>query len=235
MERLAEQIQQQLVDQFVVSAPPSRRTAVLTKPPQPLVYTAALELAPVSLESTIAQLSEELAPKGITELQILPLFLLPGVHVREDIPEAVKIAQQAVGTDMRIPLKPYLGQSPLMAKKMQAAFSDGTDSARIIISHGSRRPGGNQPLETLAQQVGVKPAYWSVSPTLSEQVADCVEAGTSAIEIVPYFLFPGGITDAIAQQVQTLQAQFPSVPLQLGSPLSRHLSLADLIIKDLIL
>ncbi len=234
MDRLAKEIQTQLADECFVSAQQGIRTAVLTKPPEPLVYTAALELAPQPLERAIAQLSQQLAPKGITELQILPLFLLPGVHVREDIPEAVKLAQQAVGTDMRITLKPYLGQSPLMAKKLQTAFSDATYSAKIIISHGSRRPGGNQPLETLAQQVGVKPAYWSVSPTLTEQVASLVEAGTSVIEIMPYFLFPGGITDAIAQEVQTRQAQFPRVHLQLGPPLSRHLSLADLITKDMI-
>ncbi|MDR9405117.1 MAG: sirohydrochlorin chelatase [Halothece sp. Uz-M2-17] len=235
MDRLAEQIQSQLAEQSVVSPVEKFRTAVLTKPPQPLVYTAALELAPLPLESAIAQLSEQLAPKGITELQILPLFLLPGVHVREDIPEAVKIAQQMVETKMRVTLKPYLGQSPLMARKLQATFSDVTDSARIIISHGSRRQGGNQPLETLAQQVGAKPAYWSVSPTLTEQITGFVEAGISAIEIMPYFLFPGGITDAIAQEVQTLKAQFQSVHLHFGRPLSRHLSLADLIIKDMIL
>ncbi len=234
MDRLAEQIQHQLAEEFVISAQPGIRTAVLTKPPQPLVYTAALELAPLSLEDAIAQLSQQLASKGITELQVLPLFLLPGVHVREDIPEAVKIAQQAVGHQMRITLKPYLGQSPLMAKQLQAAFSDATHSAKIIISHGSRRPGGNQPLERLAQQVGLKPAYWSVSPTLSEQVTRLVRSGILAIEIVPYFLFPGGITDAIAQHVDTLQAQFPQVQLQFGRPLSRQLSLADLIIKEMI-
>jgi sirohydrochlorin ferrochelatase len=234
MERLAQQIQNHLTDEYVVSAHQKIGTAVLTKPPQPVIYTAALELAPLSLEDAIAQLGRELQPKGITELQILPLFLLPGVHVREDIPEAVKSAQQAVSNQMQITLKPYLGQSPLMRKKLQASFSDATHSAKIIISHGSRRPGGNQPLEHLAQQVGVTAAYWSVSPTLSEQVASLVRAGIPAIEIVPYFLFPGGITDAIAQHIDTLQTQFPQVQLQFGRPLSRHLSLADLIIKEMI-
>jgi len=234
MERLVQQIQHQLAEEFVVPAQQGIRTAVLTKPPQPLVYTAALELAPLSLEDAIAQLSQQLAPKGITELQVFPLFLLPGVHVREDIPEAVKTAQQAVGNQMRITLKPYLGQSSFMAKKLQASFSERTDSAKIIISHGSRRPGGNQPLENLAQQAGVRPAYWSVSPTLSEQVVSLVQSGIPAIEIVPYFLFPGGITDGIAQQVQALQPQFPQVQLHFGRPLSCYLSLADLIIKEMI-
>ena len=214
----------------------SERTAVLTKPPKPLVYTAALELAPLSLEGTIAQLAPQLEADGINHLQIIPLFLLPGVHVREDIPAAVANAKLMVGEAVAMTISPYLGESPLLGQKLEASFSDDRKpSAKIIISHGSRRSGGNATIEALGKQLGVNTAYWSVSPTLSETVKVLVEKGESNIEIIPYFLFPGGITDAIAQQVQSLETEFPTVEFKLGNPLSSRLSLTDLIINEITL
>jgi sirohydrochlorin ferrochelatase len=231
---LAQEVRQALVEQSVVSSQERERTAVLTKPPQPLVYTAALELAPLSLEAAIAQVITQLKSQGVTHLQVIPLFLLPGVHVREDIPSAVEKAREATENQVTITLTPYLGQSPSMAQQLQSSFSDGDNSAKIIVSHGSRRPGGNQPIVNLAQQLGIASAYWSVSPTLTEQVEALVKQGKEKIEVIPYFLFPGGITDAIAQQVQSLQTQFPQVYFWVGDPLRRRISLADLIINEII-
>jgi sirohydrochlorin ferrochelatase len=50
---------------------------------------------------------------------------------------------------------------------------------------------------------------------------------------LPYFLFAGGITDAIAQSVSGLQAQFPRLQLKLAEPIGASAQLADLIV-DLI-
>lgn len=236
--KLAQGVRNQMATALTVSS--LERTAVITKPPEPLVETAALELAPLSLEETIAQvIVPKMQQQGKTYLQVIPLFLLPGVHVREDIPNAILEAQEQVGNRVTLDLKPYLGASPLMGQKIAetapASVSfDETSSAKIIISHGSRRKGGNLPIAALAQQLEAKVAYWSVSPTLTEQVEGFVAQGKQAMEIIPYFLFAGGITDAIAQQVHTLQTEFPQVTFKLGNPLSDRLSLADLIIEEYI-
>ena len=52
------------------------------------VLGAYLECSEVSLTAAIAQFLRDHAPEP-AEVQILPLFLLPGVHVREDLPEAI--------------------------------------------------------------------------------------------------------------------------------------------------
>ena len=62
---------------------------------------------------------------------------------------------------------------------------------------------------------------------------ELVSAGHQQIGILPYFLFAGGITDAIAQAVKELKAQFPNVLLHLAEPLGASAELADLIL-DLI-
>lgn len=236
--KLAQGVRHQMATALTVST--SQRTAVMTKTPAPLVATAALELAPLTLEETIAQkILPQMQQQGKTHLQVIPLFLLPGVHVQEDIPSAISQAQAKVANEATITLSPYLGSSPLIAQKLAEStarflLSQPTPSAKIIVSHGSRRKGGNLPITTLAQKLEAKVAYWSVSPTLTEQVEALVAEGKQAVEIIPYFLFAGGITDAIAQQVHALQTEFPQVTFNLGNPLSDRLSLADLILQEYI-
>ena len=54
--------------------------------PVTIVQTATLELSELSLSEKISRLAPNLANMGIKTLKIIPLFLLAGVHVREDIP-----------------------------------------------------------------------------------------------------------------------------------------------------
>lgn len=251
MLRVAQEVREELVRKTPATSPSrffseeGETTAVLTKPVEPVVYTAALELAPLPLDDAIAQIITEIQQQGMTRLRILPLFLLPGVHVREDIPTAIAQAQEKSGDTASIDLAPYIGQSALMAQKLQEnlavsfqgwerATQQCPSSAKIIVSHGSRREGGNRPIEQLAQQLDATTGYWSVSPTLGEQIEALVEQGKQHISLIPYFLFPGGLTDAIAQQVQDWQRQFPQVQFHLGQPLSRSFSLTDLVINELV-
>ena len=50
-----------------------------------LVKGAAMELAEPSLEQRAAEMVEQ----GVKEINIVPLFLFPGVHIQEDIPELI--------------------------------------------------------------------------------------------------------------------------------------------------
>jgi sirohydrochlorin cobaltochelatase len=72
-----------------------------------------------------------------------------------------------------------------------------------------------------------------VKPSLAEQIDSLVRGGQQQIGIVPYFLFNGGITDAIAKNVAQLKQQFPTAELNLANPLGASEELADLI-RDLI-
>ncbi|MFO0173064.1 MAG: CbiX/SirB N-terminal domain-containing protein, partial [Aphanizomenon sp.] len=99
----------------------------------------------------------------------------------------------------------------------------------IILAHGSRRAGSHAPVENIAASVSAITAYWSVPPSLEVRVQELINAGYGQIAIFPYFLFTGGITDAIAQTVKMLQLQFPSVTFQLAPPLGTSPEFADLI------
>ncbi|WP_017306475.1 sirohydrochlorin chelatase [Spirulina subsalsa] len=221
-EQLAEYFRQALQE----TAPPPPPL-----PPQPpLVATAALELSPLSLSQKILKVAQLAQKQSIGCLKILPLFLLPGVHVREDIPAEIEQAKQHLNSDFQIRQSSHLGDQKALLSLLQQAFAPFPVGGRILLSHGSRRPLANQPIAQLAQDLQALPAYWSVAPHLAETVAQLVHQNPPSLTILPYFLFSGGITDAIAQQVHQLQAQYPHLPFQLGQPLGPSPELAQIIL-----
>ncbi|MBR8836599.1 MAG: sirohydrochlorin chelatase [Stigonema ocellatum SAG 48.90 = DSM 106950] len=194
-----------------------------------LVGTAYLELSPDPLHEQITKFAYSTIAQGCNFIKILPLFLLPGVHVMEDIPSEVVLARQALGQDIMIDLLPYLGSDSALRPLLEKQLASTEAEARILLAHGSRRPLSQQPVEALAASLGAVAAYWAVPPSLESRVLDLVIAGYRKIAIVPYFLFAGGITDAIAHRQQELKLQFPGVSFQLAEPLGASAELADLI------
>jgi sirohydrochlorin cobaltochelatase len=199
-----------------------------------LVATACLELSSQPLSESIEQFAEISDRAGFKTLRILPLFLAPGVHVKEDIPAIVEQLQPNLSEKITLDLEPYLGSNPLMSELLAIEFENLDAEARILIAHGSRRDNANDIIEAIALELKAQIAYWSISPQLAEKVKELVELGAKKIAIVPYFLFTGKITEAIAKQVQELETIFPDVELILGQPLGATSELAEIIVRGII-
>ncbi len=202
---------------------------------QPLVKAAFLECHPQSLQEQIedfAQLVQatfqvdSLKPVSIL---IIPVFLLAGVHVMEDIPAEVELARQTVDQTVSLKTTAHLGSHPGLRRILTERMAALPMEAWILVAHGSRRPGANQPIETLADYLGAAVAYWSVNPTLPTQLHELAEAGFRRIGILPYFLFPGGITDAIAHTVSQFTHSSSPV-LTLTDPLNASPEIANLLL-----
>jgi sirohydrochlorin cobaltochelatase len=190
------------------------------------IATAQLELADKPLHLQIIDFADNCIERGIARVAILPLFLSPGVHVMEDIPAEVQLAEQMLKTRqqpeierrLKLILTPFVSTYPDFANLFVESRSH-LSHATIILAHGSRRKGGNVMAEQLAASLKAEIAYWSIEPSLVEQVATLVATGATDIGILPYFLFVGGITDAIADLVSKLRQQFPQVRLTLAEPI----------------
>ncbi|MDP5337283.1 MAG: sirohydrochlorin chelatase [Nodularia sp. (in: cyanobacteria)] len=195
------------------------------------VGIAALELQPQPLHQQIQRFVTSV--DEVDCLQVVPLFLLPGVHVMTDIPEQIALAKQALGENMMINLHPHLGSHPGLITLLSEQMATMKAETTILLAHGSRRPGSLEPIETIAAKLGAVTAYWAVAPSLESRIQDLVAAGKREVTILPYFLFTGGITDAIAQSIEKLKLQFPAVTFQLAAPLGASAELAE-IIGDLI-
>lgn len=205
-------------------------SVAVVKGASPLVGTACLELAPLPLYRQIQEFGKKALAAGLNRLQIVPLFLLPGVHVMEDIPDEVVNAQPFFGSNLRIEIRPHLGVHPGLGRLLATQMTVIETETWILLSHGSRRLDANQPVEALAAQLGAVSAYWSVPPSLETRVKALVDEGYRKIAILPYFLFAGGITDAIAQTVELISQQFPDVELRLTAPIGASAELANLIL-----
>ena len=168
---------------------------------------------------------------GGTEIAIVPLFLLEGVHVSEDIPAEIAIAKSHLQNKLKGKLQEklklrvtaHLGtnrQIPsLLSQHFEQHETGVQSSARIVMAHGSRRTGANQVVEDLANQSHAIAAYWGVEPKIETQIENLLSQGFSQINVLPYFLNEGGITEAIARKIELYcdRAQIKQLPVPLSS------------------
>lgn len=231
MLRLAEQLGQKLSQEYGSENRiyNSENSTVLTKTKPILIETACLELTTIPLHQKIIDFAKLSLNSGINELKIIPLFLANGVHVREDIPLQVSLAEEKLQEKIKISLQPYLGSNFRLQNFLEQEFNRLNCEGNIILAHGSRRVGGNFQIENMAHNLGVLTAYWSVTPALESQIQLLINQGIKTIAILPYFLFHGTITDAIASLIKELQIKYPQVEIKLGETLDRHPNLIELI------
>jgi sirohydrochlorin cobaltochelatase len=218
---------QMAIDQLADRLRMYLETVSLTKPPI-LVGTAQLELAAQPLHLQTSDFARQCTEIGISQVVILPLFLIPGVHVMDDIPAEVILATEKIGDLVKLKVAPFLGWNPDFAN-LFAQNRSGLPSQSIILAHGSRKTGGNVIVEQLAHRLDLTAAYWSVAPSLADRVAELVATGATEIGVLPYFLFAGGITDAIEKLVSELRVRYPQVQLRLGEPIGNSPELVSTI------
>lgn len=212
------------------------------KPEKIFLETASLELGTISLAEQIEILAQQALVKSIVNVKILPLFLLPGVHVREDLPLEIAKAQKKLSSEVSLELLPYLGSYASLTKLLEKCFQqlsvtstkDKEKEKRLLIAHGSRLTEGNQPVNTIAKELKSELAYWSIEPHLETTVTQMIAERVGAINIVPYFILAGGITKSLEKKVEDLKVNYPAVQFRLSPPLSSTKELASLIAKEIL-
>ncbi len=215
--------------QTMTLAPSARRI--------PRLFTASLECHPLPLHQQIQKIAREIKGYGGDRLRILPLFLLPGVHVRDDLPQEIDLAQGSLRSSITLELLPHLGSLAGISDLLKNQCQQFPSAKPVLVAHGSRRPGGNSPMVAMAQHLGAEVAYWSMPPSLESVIASLATSSAhqpQELVVIPYFLFSGGISEAIAAQLRVLQSQYPSLRLHLGYPLGATPDLAHLISHQLL-
>lgn len=207
------------------SAPPQRTPL----PTAPAVGTATLELAPVPLSEQILAFAERVSEQGCRQVVIVPLFLLPGVHVQEDLPAEIQAARTRLPMHMRLLCASYIGGQTAF-KRFVAARLKATQADRcLLLSHGSRRKAGNRSVQQLAAILDTDVAFWKVPPDLETKVIELMQQGHRHIAIAPYFLFPGSLTDAVTRRTEALAERLPKLSIRLLSPLGASTDLGRVV------
>ncbi len=210
-------------------------TLLLDKLPNSYIGTATLELGSQPLHGQIKDFVSSLPRDYPRSLHILPLFLLPGTHVMEDIPAEIDLALASISPSCRVQVFPHLGSHggmfELLSHQQKNYREDPSIEIWILLAHGSKYNHAHQSIKELAQQLNTIPAYWAVSPSLETQIEMLINQGYTSLGILPYFLFSGGITDAIARKVDTLREQFPHIQIKLADPLNTTPLLAEMVLS----
>lgn len=200
--------------------------------PQLTFDIAPLEFGDRPLGEMLLAMGQGLGYQGQKRLKIVPLFLGAGVHTQEDLPAAVDFAQPQL-PNFQLEVLPFLGNWPTMATTLGRQFRHppSPHHQRILLAHGSGRPGGNEAIETLTIALQAQPLYWSVAPKYDHHLHH-LPPELETVEILPYFLFPGKITQAIAQEINQFNENPEKKPrpvVHLGDTLAEGDSLIELL------
>jgi sirohydrochlorin ferrochelatase len=146
-------------------------------------------------EPSIFQAVESAIQAGASEVTIVPVLLLPGVHANHDIPEAVRgLRIKHPGIVFR--LCEAIGAHPLMVEIMLERLKEKGHKGEevILIAHGSRVPNSTVQFERLAAMLGeqlgakVQVAYFTTSPSYRKVITD----SPAGAYVLPYILFSRG-------------------------------------------
>ena len=206
---------------------------VLTNMGCPLVETGTLELASLPLHQQIQRFAAEALQAGYKQVKVLPLFLLPGIHVTEDIYAEIEQARAVVGNAIAIEQLSYLGSNDDLTQ-LWASRLRGEADAKILFSHGTKRGRGNERVEQTAETLRAMTAYLSMPPCLEEKLEILIMSERRNIIIQPYLLFEGRIMEEMELEVMRLQTKFPQLQLSLGKPLGATAELATLIVEGML-
>ncbi|OUC13030.1 MAG: hypothetical protein B0A82_19245 [Alkalinema sp. CACIAM 70d] len=83
---------------------------------------------------------------------------------------------------------------------------------RILLAHGSRRPGGNTIVEQLARDLDAHLAYWSMAPSLEDCLNHCMNHRLSPVK-------PNCLREGL--HWETIEAMQPPLSVQPRAPVRR--------------
>ncbi|MGB8701250.1 MAG: CbiX/SirB N-terminal domain-containing protein, partial [Thermosynechococcaceae cyanobacterium] len=173
----------------------------------PFVGAGVLEGGEAPLSVQMATFANTAARNSIHRIFLMPLFLMSGNHVNDDLPAAVSLAQDTLSQlncSVDLVLCPHLGSHPQIAALVRSQREGLMCDHWVMLAHGTRRPGGNAAFEALAVQLNAMPAYWAMEPTLEMQLRTLTPDTPQTVGVMPYFLCAGSIVDAICTEVDRL-------------------------------
>lgn len=210
---------------------------------RPRTYPAYLELAPPEIPEAI----DQAVVLGARRIFALPLFLFPGRHVLEDLPQILAEAQRkypeteirfshpldAFAATEALALKRILQISPLPVKPEQTGL--------LLVGRGTLEPKAMEATAQMARSLAPRLPYpWVehcfaevVPPHIPEGVQHLVDQGARAVIVFPALLFTGIIIQRIVRRVEDLRLRYPNVPIVLAPYLGIHPLLAEAVAAQL--
>lgn len=192
-----------------------------------------------SASPSISEAAAACAEKGASEILVMPVLLLAGIHSTKDIPEEIaKMKERYPHVSFHYGRE--LGPDPLAAKilaeRVRSVYFDEDESKKavLLIGHGSRGKASERQLIELGYLLKIElnsqhvfPCFLKEgSPGYQEELQSVVKLGYETIYTIPHLLFTGIFTKRIKEMTENAAANVIH-----SEPLGFHPKLAELLIK----
>jgi sirohydrochlorin cobaltochelatase len=207
------------------------------------VQPCFLELAEPSIEEGIRLCVEE----GAKRIAVLPLFLGPAGHQKNDV--AILVAQareQYPDIDLRygtpigaqyqlVRVLEQRAADVLAHSSSNIAPSPLNATAVLLAARGSSDPDSNSEVFKLARLLyegrdygWVEACFQKVTPpNIVQGIERCIQLGAQRVIVLPYLLFTGFVRNDIVQQAEIARNAHPNVDILVGSCLFPHEGLTE--------
>ncbi|HYU21284.1 MAG TPA: sirohydrochlorin chelatase [Chloroflexota bacterium] len=184
---------------------------------------------------------------GARRVVVLPFFLFPAGHVRDDLPGELEQAR-AKHLDATLELLPPLGPAEELLDVLEeragqaiaqlAGDPDGL-TAVVLVGAGTSDPDANGDLCKVARLLWERSPYPLVevawisltTPNVRQAVDRCVALGARRIALVPYFLNTGVLLRRIGPRLGPIRQQHPRLAIQVAPQIGPHPRLIDLLAR----
>jgi len=187
-----------------------------------------------SIEVCYIELADYLIDEGLKDAAqkaerviVIPLILNAAGHVKEEIPEYIKIAQKE-SPDTQFVYAKHLGSTELILKvlnrylkesMLSLAMPDPKTTGVIVLGRGSSDHLANGEMAKMTRWIYetndhelVDLAFTGVAyPRLETIVQRQVKLGMKQVIILPYYLFDGILIERIDLQLERLMKQYPDI------------------------
>jgi sirohydrochlorin ferrochelatase len=186
---------------------------------------AFLDLTAPDLDTVAA----DLVAAGERTAVVVPLLFTDAFHARVDVPEAVAAAAEASGVELV--LAPILGTGDdvvdVVAARLTAAGAQ-LDEPVLLFAVGSSRPEANASVVGLADRLAarrrgrVEVGFGTIEPRATEVLDDLSSSSDRPGTVVPLFVAPGLLLDAVAPAVDAVGWRLADPLGTLLAPLVSH-------------
>ena len=206
--------------------------AVEQRRPGLRTHAAFIDNAPPSIASAIS----ELAGDAVTDVAVVPLLLTPASHSKTDVAGSVQAARaEHPGVRFRYgrPIGPHPALVDVLAQRLTEAGARPSDPV-VVVANGALDPDANAQVAATARLLYERAGFVSVdiafasatTPTLPEVLDRLLRLGAVRAAVSQYFLGPGRLPTAIAQQAVT-----PGLEVVVSEPLGAHEAIAALVLE----
>ena len=202
----------------------------------PRVFPGYLELA----EPAISQAIDRAVAEGAERIWAYPLFLFPGRHLLNDLPQRLS---EAGARHRTVPI--HFGEAMHrhpklleLAKIRIGPLSEERDrTALLLVANGSGESRGIEAVERFAAKL--KPMLPGVCllscfseiawPSIPDAFARCEAMGMASVVVFPCFLFTGRVVQGVRLKVEKLRETYPALSIRTADYFGIHPLLAEVV------